>query len=388
MYGKKDIVILAAGGGNDILSAISYVKAHISKYEYSDIAIIGMLGFTPFHTDTDTNDIDDINVVDIEKPIIIPSSSLRRYLMMKSPKEINCTERLIPNLVQDICPNITHYACLSSKYSALEQACNLDILLQEWNYMYENTLIEVVDFGGDILTDGNQSSIISPCLDAFTLAIAQNMSNKYLVKISVCFPGVDGELEPDYLYDVCARAQHKYEIDPLHWHNTLQKIYDKIENTRPGNTIPNMIAVTKCLIDNDNICQCSLTKKWVVNSTTYSVNKSIKLDIDLQRYIYTFYIFDHNPYVSIFNDPEYDLIKVLEHIRDIYSRQTIDNTTFQSCDLFLQYLCMDSEGKWTNKHLIKDQKVMLVDIKPTIIADRIQSIDTISDKYDLLYSSL
>jgi hypothetical protein len=37
--------------------------------------------------------------------------------------------------------------------------------------IHTDTTVMIVDFGGDILTNGKQSTIISPELDAFSLAL-------------------------------------------------------------------------------------------------------------------------------------------------------------------------------------------------------------------------
>lgn len=87
-----------------------------------------------------------------------------------------------------------------------------------------NTSIQIVDFGGDILTDKDQSSIISPELDAYTLAVVKNLS-EYSSKLIVCFPGVDGELHEDYLLEYCKNNSiSSIEVNTSVWLEALTLI--------------------------------------------------------------------------------------------------------------------------------------------------------------------
>lgn len=161
MLTKKKVIVFAAGGGNDVFSAIAYIKAHMHQ-RFEEIALVCVLGFTPFHSNT-------IAVPgDTESPLIRPTNTMHRYLQLDPPKEIICMEKLIPTMLQDFAPYVTKYICMSPKYSAIEQAVNLTKLFIEWNMCFDDTLLNIVDFGGDILTNGMQSSIISPELDAYT----------------------------------------------------------------------------------------------------------------------------------------------------------------------------------------------------------------------------
>jgi hypothetical protein len=74
---KKNIVIIAAGGGNDIFSSVVYAKCILSNYPKENIAIIGILGLTPFYGDKPT-----------EPNIIIPNNNMKRYILCNPPKQI------------------------------------------------------------------------------------------------------------------------------------------------------------------------------------------------------------------------------------------------------------------------------------------------------------
>jgi hypothetical protein len=228
----------------------------------------------------------------------------------------------------------------------------------------DNTLLNIVDFGGDILTDGQQSSIISPDLDAYTLSIV-NKLYEYESKLTICFPGVDGELSSEYLNFRCQNST-KIPINKELWLHNLNLIYNQLKESRPGNTIPNMINI----LSNNNIV--NLSKHWIVGSTKVDINKPININYHLQQNIHIMDLPNYNPFINIFNmdNHPYQLTDVVKNITDIYSIQIIDDNSIQSCDLFLQYLRKDSNGYWTNKEIIsliaKDQEVMIVDIYPYI----------------------
>lgn len=310
---EQNLVVIAAGGGNDVFSAIAYINSHHSNKNYNNVILFGILGLTPFHT----NEPLKFNHVNIEEPIIIPTCDTKRYIMMK--EQIFACESLLHKLVT---PNITNYYCISSKYSAIEQANNIRKLFNELNISNLNTFIEIVDFGGDILTNGEQSSIISPELDAFSLAIARNLF-EYRSHIVVCYPGVDGELNRSYLKDMC-NSRHLIKVKAINsklWLSQLKIIHETLNSFRPGNTIPNMINVLNKLDD------CSISKSFTVGKDKYNYYKKIDIDMSLQSKIYYFNINIENPFVDIFNTKDYNLLSLLNNINQIYQKQIIDDDT-------------------------------------------------------------
>lgn len=68
-------IIFAAGGGNDVFSAIAYIKATNKK----NVALISVLGLTPFHCLTNDDKI--------EPPYIIPTSTMSRFIVKDPPKK-------------------------------------------------------------------------------------------------------------------------------------------------------------------------------------------------------------------------------------------------------------------------------------------------------------
>lgn len=122
---KPNIILFAAGGGNDIFSTITYAKNHLT--DYNKIAIIGLLGFTPFHHSNTT-----LSESQTEQPLIIPNENMRRYLFLDPLKEIYCMEKLLPEILLQVMPSIQNYVCVSPKYSAKNQAINLQKLFNEW----------------------------------------------------------------------------------------------------------------------------------------------------------------------------------------------------------------------------------------------------------------
>jgi hypothetical protein len=371
------IIVFAAGGGNDVFSTVAYIKAHLHK-KFEEIAIVSVLGFTPFHSNTEIK----ANEPNFEFPLIQPTSDMRRYLLFNNPKEIMCMEKLIPSIVKEFVPEIKKYICMSPKYSASEQAANLLNLFTEWKMFSNDTLLNIVDFGGDILTDGAQSSIISPELDAYTLAVVKNLAT-YKSNVSVCFPGVDGELSADYLSEKCNNNSiAKYKIDKIKWYDVLICIHERLENHRPGNTIPNMISVL-------NNTRCKLSKSWNVGGNKFTFIRDFEVNMEFQKYIYVFNLIDNNPFVDVFNCDNYDLVKVIKHIVEIYSKQNITVDTVQSSDFFLQFLRKDADGAWTNKYFCNNEQVMLIDIIPTVILNRKDEINEnikLLKTFDILFS--
>jgi hypothetical protein len=270
---------------------------------------------------------------------------------------------------------------MSSKYSPLEQSKNLyELFTKTWHMEPEDTLINVVDFGGDILTNGKQSSIISPGLDAYSLAVARNLetSYQYLCKLSVCFPGVDGELPNHYISNVC--NTHNIKKDQINmelWTKILGDVYAKIKIVRPGNTIPNMLTILDSMkLDKWKRPTIEVRKQWVVGKIKSAVTINADLNWDLQPYIYTFDLNSIcNPFVSVFlDDKNYNLLKVFNHIMSVYKQQDKHSATVQSSDLHLQYLRNDLYGKWTNKHILFPlkptdkciQEVLFIDVIPCV----------------------
>ncbi len=212
-------VVIGAGGGNDVFSSMAYADTLGAE----KVLLVGILGLTPFHYPT-AIDLTQDNQRYTEPPLMQPTSEMVRYIMMDPPKKINCSERL---LVASRYPTIL----LSSKYSAPEQASNLSRYLESHDYTPDNTVIHLVDFGGDILTDG--SHVISPELDAFSLAVVRLLP-QYHPRVLVMFPGVDGELSKDFLREQCRRATPTSNTITL---ASLERVYELVKNSRPGNTI-------------------------------------------------------------------------------------------------------------------------------------------------------
>ena len=91
MFNKDNIIIFAAGGGNDVFSSIAYIESFLIKYKFKKIAIVSVLGFTPFHSNIEIKS----NFINIESPLIKPTSEFHRYIQTLNPKEINNTEKFI-----------------------------------------------------------------------------------------------------------------------------------------------------------------------------------------------------------------------------------------------------------------------------------------------------
>lgn len=365
------IVVFAAGGGNDIFSTIAYIKnVTLKNYRAENIFIMSLLGLTPFHYPSELED----GITYTEPMIIEPTENMSRYIVSNPPIKIKCMESLVGKVVSDIVPGLTKIICISTKYSIEEQCKKLQEKFLSWDMNSTNTEISLVDFGGDILTNGEQDSIISPELDAYSLTLVMELSHRYGYKstVNVCFPGVDGELDKEYMVKRCNEAKTKVPIDRDGWLNTLNRIYGYLKDVRPGNTIPNMISI----LSDPSVNSITVRKQWKIFDGMISYSKLMKIDPDLQRYIHVFNLKSmlSNPYkLCVLTPGSYCLLNVLLAIIFIYNRQKKTNNRFQSSDIFLQFLRRDLMGKYTNKNLRLDDMecdIVFVDIYPGYMSEK------------------
>lgn len=358
----KNIIVFGAGGGNDIFSAMAYINDLNDKNPGINYGLVGVLGFTPFHTNSDD--------CTIEPPIIKPTNNFKRYLVCKPPKEIRSTECMLPNVCASIVPFILdRYLVMSPKYNAQIVAEKLKVQLSKWRFDANNTLLDIVDFGGDILTNGERSEVISPGLDAFTLQVVYHLHQiGFQTTINICFPGVDGELHKDYLKYMCINHAHsKRQYDPLKYIKNFDKLLEFLGPVRPANTIPNMLGILR---NSENLI---VQKRWRIKNTCIVKEFQLVIDKDLCQYIWTFdfiEIYNHNPFAHLTMDSS-DLLDRYHKIQKIYEKQSAENSQediFQGSDFHLQYLRQDSDGHFSNKELIDDkQTVLIVDQFPKVL---------------------
>jgi hypothetical protein len=362
----KKVILFAAGGGNDIFSTIAFSKAHLSGYEKT--AFVSILGLTPFHTELPIK-----NEPNIELPLLKPN---HRYIINKEIKEITCMEKFIPEFTND------NYICVSPKYSPHEQASNLQKLFDEWNMTSEDTEIKVVDFGGDILTNGKQKSIISPELDAYTLCLVDALLG-YKKELLVCFPGCDGELPADYLSKCCSTA-FKQLIDLNLWHKHLSIIHEKLSKYRTGNTVPNMLKIVSYLLNRTSDHDIVVKKGYTVGCKKYEYQIEVNLDWSLQSYVYCFSLpYKANIYQNIFDNKEYNLLNVFKELLAVY-----DGSREENSDFYLQYLYQDDNMEWSNKFVHPNKTtIMLIDIYTNKIQLKTNVIDDLKS-YDILFTSI
>jgi len=365
----ENIVVFAAGGGNDVFSAMVYIKTVVlSSFSIQNVALVGLLGLTPFHYPSELQEKE----IYTEPKSIVPTSEMVRYIPMNPPKKITCLERHIPLISSRIVPGLNKYLCVSSKYSIQEQTSNLFSILTAWNFSPNKTKLLIVDFGGDILSDGTEDTIISPELDAYTLCLVKNLNHlhRYTAETCIGFPGVDGELPKDVLFQRCNQLSiRKESVNAQGWLESIDKILSVIENERPGNTLP---SIKKVLTNNPSTVEIS--KKWRVGKEILSKKMEVALDSKLQPFLWYFRLEDimYNPYIAIFPEATvYNLKSMLVSLLEIYSRQDKTKDRFQSSDLFLGYLRKDRDGYWTNKELqlsstIRDE-IIYVDVFPGCI---------------------
>lgn len=319
--------------------------------------MFGILGFTPFHSQGPD---------DVEERILLEPGNIERYILRK---KIYTLENYLPFLANentsartlpDLITSSVEVRLISSKYSVVKVAQEIREYLSKKDFTSENTSIDLVEYGGDILTDGNQNTIISPGLDAFSLALTRELK-EYSSRLVVYFPGVDGELPSSYLRECCENSKDTLTIDKVLWKKKLTHIFSVIGHRRPGNTIPNILKV----LEGDNKLQ--LGKKWMVDGVVRTSVRPFEVDLSLQDKGYVFELSQvNNPYSSVFSQPEYCLWDGLCHILEIYNRQVEGENTGRSSDFFMQHIVEDSKGLWSNREKYSGQAKILIDIPPNI----------------------
>lgn len=220
-------IIFAAGGGNDIFSAL----AHIKSQNIQNVLLVGVLGFTPFHSQN-PSDVKEpvatsLMMATEREPILLTPGNINRCILNK---KIYCLENIINDVINDL-GLVVKVQLMSSKYPAPTTVKHIREHLHTINYTPDNTTIQLVDFGGDILTDGHQDTIISPGLDAFSLAVVRELK-EYSSKVIVYFAGCDGELPSDYLTQCCNNAVDTIPVDTSQWYITLTKIFEHLRTVR------------------------------------------------------------------------------------------------------------------------------------------------------------
>ncbi len=363
-----NVVLIAAGGGNDTFSIIPLAKHFINKGKR--VSIFGVVGFTPFHTNMNPIMNPKLTPNLTEKPIMNPYN-LRRFMTYidtnndgTNIKEIKNNECLVPEVVKKLELHVDKYLVISPKYQPKYISNKIDEILSELSYKPCETSIIVADFGGDILTDGI-STTFSPGLDSFSLQVANYMNHNYKKEVFLCFPGVDGELPPSYMRDIVTNLSTRtIPIDKKLWKSSLVSIFDIIGKRRPGNTIPNMLKI----IDNKEVT--SFKKRLIVRKTSIIKEYDLDIDYDLCENIHVFSLIDViklNPFSRI----KYtDLLHMFTKIHSIYkshdnSKYDFDKYESHICtDFNLQYIVMDSQNKYTSINLNNDRTVIQIAVFP------------------------
>ena len=124
----------------------------------------------------------------------------------KMVREIYANEKLLPSIIEELFPEIE-----SLKYTPWENKLCLFWHCKSCQLSWASKIYfrNLLYFKEVILTDGNQSSIISPYLNVYTLTLVTNIQYK-----SICFPFKshrdvklqDGKLLADHLSNNTSKA--------------------------------------------------------------------------------------------------------------------------------------------------------------------------------------
>lgn len=359
--GKKVIALFAIGGGNDTFSAI-HVGKYLKEALNFEVIFFGVLGFTPYHSNKEVSNSNNIE----EEKVITPTRNLKRYLMTKCIKEINNNEKELPEILKSVELGNSSYYLYSPKYDPCELAKDIKIKiddeLKNLGMSSKDLIILASDYGGDVL--GYDLSTYSPDLDSLSVRMIEALDYDYEVQklALILWPGVDGELSKSALL---SRFQELADFilaeskvnDKSPYFQTLMDIYNKIEKSRPGNTIPNAINIlsregkgvlTKSLSSRKGY---TVEEKWDLDISEDLVRTAILLPLVA--------IMSINPFTKVGNHQ--DLLELFIKIMNVYDKikQELASNTIpatqsykeqERTDFHMQYLRLDNDGLWTSKN--------------------------------------
>lgn len=350
----KTIFLFSIGGGSDTFSGL--IPSIYLRHLGFKVFHFGVLSPTAHHFQKN-------GAVDQpEDTILRPSTDLQRALLTRPPLLIGNVEVQL----EDFASSLPHFDpdtsfLLSAKQSPNHMAAELtrfiDQRLMELGQDRENALIVAADFGADILSQG-EASTISPDLDAIVLRQLMELPHDFKKLSWLFWPGVDGELSPEDLrsklknLEASTLATAKLSLR-AGWMQDFDRLFTlKIAGIRAGNTIPLAFKVLREPTQTAPI-PSEIKKKFAI--ATARVEKRFPILLDPQL-VSTTYLIDMkalyaaNPFAQIDAIDALDFFLKVQQIYREAARSTNDYKPQNGSDYLLQYLRLDTDGLWTSRN--------------------------------------
>lgn len=177
---KKRALVLGAGSGRDIASAVLMVGELRREFEFIDLA--GFL--TPWAVHTFEGRL--------ERPINTLSGSERKFIPGPSERPVTgFFETLLPDILRNAAVPVQSIFLFSLHYGTDALAEELRAFVAERGY---DTVV-VVDVGGDILgTATDHATMLTPLVDFACLELVVGLPREVEVRLAVIVPGITGEV--------------------------------------------------------------------------------------------------------------------------------------------------------------------------------------------------
>lgn len=221
----KNPLIVGTGGGNDIVSSVVVLSDFVFSGRNADIAGVCSPAAVHFYGGNE------------EAPVNIVSSSAKRFINSRLPKEIPFIDAKLPELLQAQ-GWVAKVYNLSCRYGTAALVDGLNKLISANKY----DSVIAVDVGGDILARGKKDpTILSPLMDFTALYVVSQLSvPSTLVEFGL---QTDGELRPQGCAEILAELSNNGILQGTfrlpEGDSALcifKRIYSEIERIRHGHT--------------------------------------------------------------------------------------------------------------------------------------------------------
>lgn len=352
----KTIFLFSIGGGSDTFSGL--IPTTYLRHLGFKVFHFGVLSPTAHHFQGEKG------LDQPEEAILKPSSDLQRAILTEPPLRIGNTETQLVDFARSLPffePDTSFL--LSAKRPPSEMANELsrlmDQLLSDQGQDRSNALVIAADFGADILSRG-EASTISPDLDAIVLRQLIELPDDFTKLSWLFWPGVDGELSPEDLREkfealkphILASSQLSLQAQ---WMLDFDRLFKtKIAHIRAGNTIPLSFEILKEPTQNAAYSS-TIKKKFAVGDQRLQKEFPIRLDPALVRTSYLIDIralFEHNPFAQINAIDALDFFLQVQKIYRTHETETAKKSDYvaqNGSDYLLQYLRLGSDGRWTSR---------------------------------------
>ncbi len=187
---EQGALIIGAGGGGDVAGAMhTGLMLAYEQIPYTLCALVWeRLSVDPAPGPVPLDCFRNIEHLTEHVVRVSSQTYVEREGRRFKPQIANVLEALedsVPGIVFD------PYTSLGQVAKELAEICS----------QYSIDVVIVVDAGGDILTTGNEETVLSPLADTYTLALAKMLQKQGLrVYIGIYGPGCDGEIPKDELF--------------------------------------------------------------------------------------------------------------------------------------------------------------------------------------------